>query len=499
MNNRLFIQLFVLFLTISLLGGANPAIGADKVVYLFPQLDGTVQVRVRHTRSEINAMPSVLLSCPEGSTALWTGTLFNYDAQVESDSDWVQYGILDSFFSIENSPPPTTGAWHFTNLPQAKWEYVDIILACIEPNFFPGDSRPILRKTQVSLNSGGTTNGIAACAQDETALGGSAYFVDGTGRIAASYPSHNLNTDPFQQNYGEGRPMGWKSTGICQANSCNFEVNAVCGKTTRYANTYPLKDGAGKKSEPFEIKSEKLTIAPNGTYILNMSCSPSRSAVAAGYFTSDPANVILRSLEPIALGTPYASRSPGTHDAPLGYKATFKNKGTASAQVGIAVTCVDSPSGRANVTEFLNSTLNHYFVTGSSVEADGILAGAAGPGWSLTGQGFAAYLPGIGPGNDVCRFYNFGANTHFYTANAGECAWVRTDPGWTYEGLAFRIQVPENGSCPVGTVPVYRVYNNRYMVNDSNHRFTTSLQIYNEMVASGWKGEGTVMCAINTN
>ncbi|KAB2844392.1 MAG: hypothetical protein F9K47_03770 [Burkholderiales bacterium] len=61
------------------------------------------------------------------------------------------------------------------------------------------------------------------------------------------------------------------------------------------------------------------------------------------------------------------------------------------------------------------------------------------------------------------------------------------------------MQVPENGSCPVGTVPVYRVYNNRYMVNDSNHRFTTSLQIYNEMVASGWKGEGTVMCAINTN
>src|SRR6185503_12572482 len=59
----------------------------------------------------------------------------------------------------------------------------------------------------------------------------------------------------------------------------------------------------------------------------------------------------------------------------------------------------------------------------------------------------------------------------------------------------FRIPVPTGGACPASTLPVYRNYNKRFAVNDSNHRFTRSLVAYNRMIAEGWSGEGIVMCA----
>jgi hypothetical protein len=132
-----------------------------------------------------------------------------------------------------------------------------------------------------------------------------------------------------------------------------------------------------------------------------------------------------------------------------------------------------------------------------SAEATAIDNGAAGPGWVRTGGDFVVYQAGIGPGNDVCRFYNPLANTHFFTADPSECAQVRQpDSGWRYEGLSFRIQLPVNGQCPTGTAAVYRNYNNRFAFNDSNHRFTTSFTIYNKMISLGWVGEGIVMCSL---
>src|SRR6185295_13088726 len=126
------------------------------------------------------------------------------------------------------------------------------------------------------------------------------------------------------------------------------------------------------------------------------------------------------------------------------------------------------------VFEFYNTDLKHYFRTAQVVEANAIDLGAAGPGWQRTGLDFVAYPAGIGAGNDVCRFYNPVANTHFYTADPDECAQVRLpNSGWRYEELSFRIQLPSAGACAQATIPVYRNYNNRFAFNDSNHRFTT--------------------------
>jgi hypothetical protein len=42
---------------------------------------------------------------------------------------------------------------------------------------------------------------------------------------------------------------------------------------------------------------------------------------------------------------------------------------------------------------------------------------------------------------------------------------------------------------------VNRAYNNGWVRNDSNHRFTTSDSTWREMQRKGWNLEGTVMCS----
>jgi len=159
------------------------------------------------------------------------------------------------------------------------------------------------------------------------------------------------------------------------------------------------------------------------------------------------------------------------------------------------------------VTEFYNTTLNHYFMTAEQAEVNAILAGSAGPGWVLTGKTFKAY-PSVANGRldavPVCRFYGTpgkGPNSHFYTADAAECATVKLDPGWTYEGIAFYAVGNGVGYCPYSDYDnkpleqVRRAYNNRFDLNDSNHRFTTDQSAYNRMIQTGWKAEDLVFCA----
>ena len=63
----------------------------------------------------------------------------------------------------------------------------------------------------------------------------------------------------------------------------------------------------------------------------------------------------------------------------------------------------------------------------------------------------------------------------------------------------FYISLPDQltGACPAGTVAVYRVWDNRA---DTNHRYTVSRTIRDQMVAAGWIAEGygndaVIMCS----
>lgn len=152
------------------------------------------------------------------------------------------------------------------------------------------------------------------------------------------------------------------------------------------------------------------------------------------------------------------------------------------------------------VVEFYHAGLQHYFRTAHSAEIAFVESGGAGTGWVRTMYDFfawpdAASAPaGAAP---VCRFFGtpgIGPNSHFYTVDAGECAWVRTIPGLTYEGIAFYAVPVSGGGCPTELQPVWRNYNNRYAQNDSNHRFSIDSATYQSMIAAGWVGEGVAMC-----
>jgi len=170
----------------------------------------------------------------------------------------------------------------------------------------------------------------------------------------------------------------------------------------------------------------------------------------------------------------------------------------------------DGPGAGTYVTvyEFYAPSLDHYFRTASLDEANALRNDPAS-GWQPTGGDFKAYASNDHPGSSqpVCRFYGSvspGPNSHFYTAEAAECAALKalqaeipdTQPRWNYEEVSFAVDVPGPNGCPASApVAVYRAYNQRALENDSNHRYTTSLATYQQMLAQGWKGEGVTMCA----
>jgi hypothetical protein len=128
---------------------------------------------------------------------------------------------------------------------------------------------------------------------------------------------------------------------------------------------------------------------------------------------------------------------------------------------------------------------------------------SADDGWARTGQSFHAYAVPTAGASPVCRFYipPLYGDSHFYSASPLECAAVHAHyPAFEYESPSvFYIVVPDpnTGACPAGTIPVYRLYDNRA---DTNHRYTTSRTIRDQMVAAGWVPEGygadpVIMCS----
>jgi hypothetical protein len=150
----------------------------------------------------------------------------------------------------------------------------------------------------------------------------------------------------------------------------------------------------------------------------------------------------------------------------------------------------------------------HYFLTAVPEEATSIDNGGSGPGGSA-GRTSARGTSGQRPARRRGRlpFYARVPNSHFYTANAGECQSLRdanptNDPalGWSYEGIAFHTVLPAFGNCAAGYYPVYRSYNNRFSPtaaqNDGNHRITPSYNDYQRSIRFfGFLDEGVVFCA----
>jgi hypothetical protein len=180
--------------------------------------------------------------------------------------------------------------------------------------------------------------------------------------------------------------------------------------------------------------------------------------------------------------------------------ATLRTLCAVAFALALAAAVTPARAQAVTVIEYYNVALDHYFITSLQPDIDALDSGHFF-GWSRTGLTFQAFADQASGGagvNPVCRFYiPPPADSHFFSASPAECAAVLakipTDPNYRdfrYETPnAFYIAVPDmaTGACPAGTIPVYRLWNQRA---DSNHRYTADPATKALMLAKGYVAEG---------
>lgn len=163
------------------------------------------------------------------------------------------------------------------------------------------------------------------------------------------------------------------------------------------------------------------------------------------------------------------------------------------------------------LTEYYNVLLNQFFYTQPcSNDEEIIWSGAAGPGWRRTFREFGVWIHNAG-GTRVCRFYGSvwpGPNSHFFTADPTECAFLQSlpkgppdQPRWNLESdNAFSVVALDatgtGCSDSRGKVLIRRYYNNGHLTGRTpSHRFVADTPDgKEEMRRAGWVDEGVRFC-----
>ena len=171
------------------------------------------------------------------------------------------------------------------------------------------------------------------------------------------------------------------------------------------------------------------------------------------------------------------------------------------------------PNTPKTLTEYIYNPLNYYFLTSRDTEKAAL---DALPGWARTGQSFSTRSFADPGALGISRYYfdqianNQTRGSHFYTlVNREKTALSELNPNNlslsrlpVNEGIDSYAFAPfiegVGGSCAAGQTAVYRLFRGQLRFpDDPNHRFTTSLALYNQFVALGWDGEGVKLCAPN--
>lgn len=225
----------------------------------------------------------------------------------------------------------------------------------------------------------------------------------------------------------------------------------------------------------------------------------------------------------------YASITSVTLNAVATTGSTFAGWSEACSGTGVCTVKVDgAKTVMANFTggematavEFYHAGKEHYFNTANTGDI-AFLEANPQSGWAKTGYTFKVYPLDSEPSGTVAvaRYYGalqqdkhtFKPDSHFYTGSAGErqilddgyrkaCPQNQgscTGEAWYYEKDEYRVYLPSGSSCPTGTVPLYRFYNNGYPTKDSNHRYTIDTGVAADMRAKGWTDESVKMCVAN--
>jgi hypothetical protein len=273
--------------------------------------------------------------------------------------------------------------------------------------------------------------------------------------------------------------------------------------------------GAGQLSMPAAVSlpdttlgstsaAQTVTIGNVGSAAVTVTSITSSNAAEFGVSASTCGSVAAGAACSFAIT--FAPAATGTRSTSI----TVASNGTGSPQTIIATGNGLSAAGGGNpppantvvAVEYYHQLFDHYFITAIADEITKLDNGTF-VGWTRTGRTFNVY-PALAAGlKTVCRFFSTAFNpksSHFYTPDAAECTTVKANPNWQFEGEVFyTISPAQDGSCPAGTNPVYRVYNNGQGAAP-NHRYTTDLSLRATMLGKGWIAEGygpigVIMCA----
>ena len=284
---------------------------------------------------------------------------------------------------------------------------------------------------------------------------------------------------------GTGSPQSFAVSGTGQA---------VAGTPTL---SVPASAGLGSSAVGVQTAGTQITITNSGavsatiTSVLSSSASEFPIVANTCGIVAGGANCkVTVAFKPLAAGARNGSLT-------ISSNATGSPHAVALSGTGAGATPTAS---KVPVVEYFNEGFGHYFMTADTDEITGLDGGAYNFAFLRTQRSFSAWNGPTAGTVPVCRFFTtpgtFGAkSSHFYTANPVECDGLKLNPAWVYEKIAFYIAVPTAGVCPVGTIPVYRMYNHG-QTGAPNHRFTTDFLVYQDFTTTkGWDVEGIGFCS----
>ena len=443
----------------------------------------TVTSRVTVQPTAANAWTDVSVRCPAGLVALSGGgdtPDFNFFELSTSAPTFDGSGLA---FQPDGNRPAANGWYVSVRNLDTRAHPVTAVALCTPLNN--------VIVTVASINApGGTTS--APSTGGTSAICPAGYSATGGGLDVAFPATMRVSTlgPVFGTQYlidvpagRQSAPTGWNGNVRNESNAGTVKVAAVCAPLTGI----------------FSVVTATFAGTTGAVAGASASCPANTIALGGGVDSNALARTVLAVSTPLLPGNPQfpSDRATGSYTSANGWYNIVYTYGPPNAAARVAAVCAAPSPGIVVAYEFYNTNLRHYFRTSSAGEAAGVDNGSAGAGWVRTGDNFFAYVAGsTAPGSDVCRFYTFGANSHFYTAFADECAGLKgPNTGWVYEGLSFRIPLPTSNGCTAGTVPVYRLYNNRFAFTDSNHRFTTQGANVTTLQQQGWTYEGIAFCA----
>jgi hypothetical protein len=384
--------------------------------------------------------------------------------------------------------------------------------------------------TNIAVSLSGT--GAAAGAPNVAASTGSLAFgsvsvgqtspgqtitVTNTGAVAASNMSY------------PAAPAKFNKSGTCAG--ATLGAGASCTIVLSYSPTAAGADNAtytftgGGKSFPIALSGTGVTGTPPPTGQLSMVTSVTMPATTVGA-ASAPQSVSVSNIGGAAVTVSSITSSNAGEFAVSGstcgsvaagggctFNVTFipAATGARSASITVASSGTGSPhtilvSGNGNppgggggpttavAVEYYHAAFDHYFVTAIQDEITKLDNGTF-VGWSRTGKQFKVYTSAGAGLSGVCRFFSTSfdpKSSHFYTADDNECTVVKANKDWTFEAVVFYVPVPAlSGACPIGTMPVFRLYNNGQGAAP-NHRFTVESTVREVMMAKPipWIPEG---------